>query len=156
MANGNDKAARHGAIRRIIDARMVGTQEELGKLLFAEGFDVTQATLSRDLAQLKATRVHRPEGGAFYEIYEQEGAPQERVRLHELVTAIGDNEALVVVRTAPGAAPAVALAIDDAQLPESLGTLAGDDTIFITPQRGTTTRKLSHRLRELFAHGERP
>ena len=156
MSNGNDKRARHDAIKRVIDSRMVSTQEELGRLLFAEGIEVTQATLSRDLAQLQATRIHRPEGGAFYELHDQGEPAPDRVRLRELVVDIADNEALVVVRTMPGAAPAIALEIDDARLPECLGTLAGDDTIFITPQRGTSTSKLSLRLRELFAHGERP
>jgi len=56
----------------------------------------------------------------------------------------------VVLRTQPGAASAIALAIDTARLPECLGTLAGDDTIFATPVRGVTTRKLAQRLRTLF------
>ena len=156
MPNGTDKRARQEAIKRVINSRMVATQDELVRLMFAEGIEVTQATLSRDLAQLHATRVHRPEGGAFYEIYDTGEPAPERPRLRELVVDIGDNDALVVVRTMPGAAPAIALEIDDAKLPECLGTLAGADTIFITPQRGTTTRKLTHRLRELFGNGERP
>ena len=156
MPNGTDKRARQEAIKRVINSRMVATQDELVRLMFAEGIEVTQATLSRDLAQLQATRIHRPEGGAFYELHDQGEPAPDRVRLRELVVDIADNEALVVVRTMPGAAPAIALEIDDAKLPECLGTLAGDDTIFITPQRGTTTRKLTHRLRELFGNGERP
>jgi len=57
------------------------------------------------------------------------------------------------VRTMPGSASAVALAIDAARLPESLGTIAGDDTIFVTAARGTTTRKLGRMLRDLFGQG---
>jgi transcriptional regulator of arginine metabolism len=159
-ANG-DKRARHDALKRIIRARVVGTQDELVRLLFAEGFDVTQATLSRDLAQLHATRVHRPEGGAFYELHEPEEPLEERAHLRELgvmVRRFADNDALVVIRTMPGAAPAVAQAIDDAEIPESLGTLAGDDTIFVTPRRGTSTRRLLHRLQEFLGQpqGARP
>src|SRR3712207_1182810 len=63
---GGDKAARQEAIRRIIHNHAVSTQEELGALLAREGIDVTQATLSRDLAQLGAMRVSRPEGGTVY------------------------------------------------------------------------------------------
>ena len=150
------KQARHGAIRRIVHSQLIGTQEELGRILAEEGFAVTQATLSRDLAQLHATRIHRPEGGAFYELHQPEELPLDRLKLRELgvlVRGIAENEALVVVRTMPGAAPAVALAVDEARLPECLGTLAGDDTIFITPRRGTTTRRLSSRLHELFGQG---
>jgi len=149
MKNGTDKRARHEAIRRIVRARSVATQEELARLLGGEGFSVTQATLSRDLARLGAVRVHHPEGSSSYELR----AVDRPVRrdLSELLVEVADNQALVVVRTMAGAAPAVALAVDHARLPECLGTLAGDDTIFVTPRRGTTTRRLSKALRDLFA-----
>jgi transcriptional regulator of arginine metabolism len=158
MASSDDKRARHDAIKRVIHAHTVGTQDELSRLLAQGGIEVTQATLSRDLAQLGAVRVHRYDGAAFYELQPPEAAPVDRGRLREmglLVLGLGDNDALVVVRTMPGAAPAVALAIDSARLSESLGTLAGDDTIFVTPQRGTSTRKLGHKLREVLALGDR-
>ena len=145
-----DKAARHEAIRRVIRARPVGTQEELGKLLGAEGFHVTQATLSRDLAQLRAIRLAREGGGAVYDLDPRESPRDDPRELGELVLAIDDNEALSVVRTLTGAAPAVASAIDQARRPEILGTLAGDDTIFVTPVRGVSSRKLTGALRALF------
>ena len=66
LRNNGDKAARQEAIRRIVRAQHVSTQEELGQLLSREGYDVTQATLSRDLAQLGAMRVSLPEGGTVY------------------------------------------------------------------------------------------
>lgn len=145
------KAERLEAIRRVIRSRAVGTQEELGRLLEAEGFRVTQATLSRDLARLRAVRLARPDGGAVYGL-EAEAGPRERPdELGELLLAISDNEALSVLRTVTGAAPAVARAIDVARLPECLGTLAGDDTIFVTPVRGISSRKLTAALRALFA-----
>jgi transcriptional regulator of arginine metabolism len=146
-----DKAARHEAIRRLIRTQRIATQEELVGLLAREGFDVTQATLSRDLAQLGALRVSRPDG-TVYEL-DPGGLPPPAQRLHELgelITSWAENDALVVLRTPPGAAPSVALAIDSARLPECLGTLAGDDTIFATPARGVTTRRLAQKLRTLF------
>ena len=145
----HDKAARLDAIKRIIRERAVGTQEELGKLLTSEGFKVTQGTLSRDLTQLGALRVAR-QNGTVYEL-PQEPEPVQRLRsLSELVMFISDNEAIAVVRTQPGAANAVARAIDLARLPECLGSIAGDDTIFLTPVRGVGARRLSNALRDLF------
>ncbi len=157
LRNG-DKAARQEAIRRIIRSHAVSTQEELGQRLAREGFDVTQATLSRDLAQLGAMRVSRPEGGTVYGL---EDAPppsgEERLReLGELLLSVDDNEMLVVVRTRPGSAPVLAAAIDQARLLESLGTIAGDDTIFVAPARGKTARMLSRKLKVLFGKEETP
>ncbi len=145
----HDKAARLDAIKRIIRERSVATQEELGKLLHAEGFHVTQGTLSRDLTQLGALRVARSGVGAIYELG-PEPEPIQRLRaLGDLLLFISDNEALAVVRTQPGAANAVARAIDLARIPECLGSIAGDDTIFLTPVRGVGARRLSNALREL-------
>jgi transcriptional regulator of arginine metabolism len=152
------KRARQDAIRRIIQSQSVGTQAELARLLGQEGIGVTQATLSRDLAQLGGVRVHRPNGTCYELPPPLSGLEIDRERLREidlLVLGLGDNDALVVVRTRPGTAAAVALAIDAAQLSESLGTLAGDDTVFVTPQRGTSTRTLGDRLREVLALGDR-
>jgi transcriptional regulator of arginine metabolism len=147
------RAARHAAIRKVLREHAVGTQEELGRLLAAEGFQVTQATLSRDLASLAALRVPGAGGGAVYELGAPPAAgPSAEQRLRDvfgLVVFISDSDALAVVRTQPGAAQAVARAIDVARLPQCLGTIAGDDTIFVSPVRGTSTRKLSQTLRTL-------
>jgi len=153
-----DKASRQEAIRRIIRGTAVATQEELGQLLAGEGFDVTQATLSRDLAQLGAMRVSLPGGGTVYGL-EEAPPPSGEARLRELgemVLSVKDNEMMVVVHTRPGAAPAVAAAIDQSRLPESLGTIAGDDTIFAAPTRGRAARTLSRKLKTLFGKGEAP
>ena len=158
LRNNGDKAARQEAIRRIIRAHAVSTQEELGQLLAREGFDVTQATLSRDLAQLGAMRVSLPQGGTVYGL--EEAPPpsgEDRLReLGELILSVEDNELLVVVRTRPGSAPLVASAIDQARLAESLGTIAGDDTIFVAPARGKSARTLSRKLKALFGKEETP
>ena len=158
LRNNGDKAARQEAIRRIIRAHKVSTQDELGQLLAQEGFDVTQATLSRDLAQLGAMRVSLPQGGTVYGL--EEAPPpsgEDRLReLAEMVLSMEDNEMLVVVRTRPGSAPAVASAIDQSRLPECLGTIAGDDTIFAAPARGKSTRILTRKLKSLFGKEETP
>jgi transcriptional regulator of arginine metabolism len=136
------KGARHDAIRRLLGAERIGTQEGLCRALAREGFRVTQATLSRDLQQLGAVRV----GG----VYELASVSPAFAPLREVIVSIAENDLLAVLRTHPGAAPAVASAIDAARLPECLGTLAGDDTIFATPVRGVPVRKLSQKLRNLF------
>jgi transcriptional regulator of arginine metabolism len=158
LRSNGDKAARQEAIRRIIRAHAVSTQDELGKLLAREGFDVTQATLSRDLAQLGAMRVSLPQGGTVYGL-EHSPPPSAEARLPELgelVLSLDDNELLVVVRTRPGAAPAVASAIDHALLLECMGTIAGDDTIFAAPARGKSARTLTRKLMSLFGKEEAP
>jgi transcriptional regulator of arginine metabolism len=147
------RAARHDAIREVLRAHAVGTQEELGRLLVAEGFQVTQATLSRDLASLSALRVSGVGGGAVYALggglaAGAAGRPRGR-DVSGLVLFVSESDALCVVRTQPGAAQAVARVIDDARLPRCLGTLAGDDTIFVSPVRGTSPRKLSQTLKSL-------
>jgi transcriptional regulator of arginine metabolism len=144
------KHHRQEAIRRVLRKRAIKTQEQLVELLRAEGFDVTQATLSRDLAELGVLRVSRPEG-AVYELepVAAQATPQQ-AELGESILSMAENDALVVMRTRPGMASALALAIDNARLPECLGTLAGDDTIFATPARGVTTRRLAQQVRALF------
>jgi transcriptional regulator of arginine metabolism len=156
-AAANSKRMRQEAIRKVIRARHVATQEELGDMLASEGFRVTQATLSRDLQQLGALRVSRPDGGTAYELDPvQAGSAPVLSELGQQITSIADNELIVVLRTRPGMASAVALAIDTARLPECLGTLAGDDTIFATPSRGTMSRKLAQIFRHIFGTGETP
>jgi transcriptional regulator of arginine metabolism len=140
---------RRAAIRSLIAMRQVSTQEDLRELLAERGYDVTQATLSRDLAQLGARRAAQPGGGAYYEL---PSAPRPAPPLlADLVRDIGDNGTLVVVHTSPGAASIVAGMLDNARVPEVLGTIAGDDAIFIAPARGTSTAKLVRKLREIVA-----
>ena len=141
---------RRDAVARIIRSRRIGTQEELLSAVSAAGFRATQATLSRDLARLGARRVSRPEGGTFYELGEGGvGADGVLAALRGLVAEISANATLVVIRTHPGSAPAVARAIDLAGMREVLGTIAGDDTIFVAPSGTHGPRRLAARLAEL-------
>jgi transcriptional regulator of arginine metabolism len=137
---------RRDAVVRILRSRRIATQDELLAALSAAGFRATQATLSRDLARLGARRVSRPEGGTVYELGEGGGAAGGLGALRGLVAGIAANASLVVIRTHPGSAPAIARAIDLAELPEVLGTIAGDDTIFVAPAGGLRPRRLAARL----------
>ncbi|HTO95590.1 MAG TPA: arginine repressor [Myxococcales bacterium] len=144
------KLERQEEIRRLLRSRRISTQQELSQLLAAQGIEATQATLSRDLAELGVLRVSRPEGAVYeLEAVNAKASPQLQ-ELGDTVLSLADNESLVVLRTRPGMASAVALAIDNARMPECLGTLAGDDTIFATPGRGMGTRRLAQQIRNLF------
>ena len=143
------KVERQEEIRRLLRSRRISTQQELSELLAAEGIEATQATLSRDLAELGVLRVSGPEG-AVYELEAVNAKANPLAELADTVLSVRDNESLVVLRTRPGMASAVALAIDNARMAEGLGTLAGDDTIFATPARGVATRRLAQQIRNLF------
>jgi transcriptional regulator of arginine metabolism len=135
---------RRDAVARIIRTRRIGTQEELLLAVQRAGFRATQATLSRDLARLAARRVSRPEG-SFYEL--PDAAPEDELSaLRGLVSSVTANHSLVVIRTHPGSAPAIARAIDLVRLAEVLGTIAGDDTIFVAPAGAIRPRRLAARL----------
>lgn len=141
---------RRAAVARLLRERRVGTQEELLAALAAAGFAATQATLSRDLARLGARRAAAPGGGTRYELPPEEERRDGFEALRGLVSQVDCNGSLVVVRTHPGSAPAVARAIDLAALPEVLGTIAGDDTVFVAPSRDRAARALAAQVRGLF------
>jgi transcriptional regulator of arginine metabolism len=135
-------------VARILRGRRIGTQEELLQALAGAGFPATQATLSRDLARLGARRSTAPGGGALYELPE-EARRDGSAGMGRLVSQVACNGSLVVVRTHPGGAPAVARAIDLARLPEVLGTIAGDDTVFVAPSREQRAGSLARRVSAL-------
>lgn len=146
------KETRWEAIRRLIRSHAIATQKELVALLSGSGFSVTQATLSRDLARLGAVRAPRPEGGPIYQL--EEDVAGGSADLGPLLVSVISNGHLVVIRTRPGAAPAIARAIDLARLSDCLGTVAGDDTIFVAPARGRSANQLERRLERLFGKKE--
>lgn len=138
------KSARRQKIVDILARRAVRSQSELADLLAGHGFTVTQGTLSRDLDELGAVKVRDPGGtGLVYAVPGEGGdrtprAAQEAVldaRLarvsEELLVAAEASANLVVLRTPPGAAQYLASAIDHADLPDLLGTIAGDDTVLV-------------------------
>jgi len=154
MPESTDTRARRSAIVDLVRSRHIATQAELGELLAERGFVVTQATLSRDLAKLRARRVSLPDGGTAYELdgfpARTEPEPSQLQAMAELVLGVKDGAAMVVVHTRPGVAPAIAALVDQARLDSVIGTIAGDDTIFVVPERRVTARQLAKRLEQLF------
>jgi transcriptional regulator of arginine metabolism len=147
------KFDRQGAILRLVQEHRLSTQEELAEALRQEGLDAVQATISRDIAQLGLVKV-RDQAGRL--VYALPGAA-DLDRLSELTSALrrwavslDASGNLVVVHTPPGHANALAQAIDQARLPDMLGTIAGDDTITVIAREGvqgaTIERELRHHL----------
>jgi transcriptional regulator of arginine metabolism len=134
------KAARQARIVALIRDRAIRAQTELADLLAADGIQITQATLSRDLEELGAVKARVADGPSSYLIPEDgtaalrtaEGTPARLQRLlRELLTGADASGNLVVLRTPPGAAQFLASALDRAGLPDVVGTIAGDDTILV-------------------------
>lgn len=126
------KKERFFRIRKIIAAGAVGSQEELRRELARLGCSVTQATLSRDLKDLGASWTPGP-GGGHYSLPPSGDSPALRPLMGAGVLDIAANETLVLVRTLPGAAGAVAEFIDSQRLRGVLGTVAGDNTVLVIP-----------------------
>ena len=142
-----ERRKRHLRILELITTRAVRTQEELAETLTAEGWDVTQSSVSRDIAALRLVKVD----GAYRK------PPPRTVRTDpdELRVAEGiltfdtAGDALVVLHTPPGEANRVAVALDRLAWPEMIGTIAGDDTIFLAVRDSAAQRRVSRKIRSL-------
>ena len=147
-----NRLERHSAILRLVDERELSTQAELVRALRDEGLDAVQATVSRDIAQLGLVKV-RSQNGRL--VYARPGAADAgrlealSAALRRWATGVEAAAGLVVVRTPPGHANALALAFDAAALPEVAGCIAGDDTIFLAVRDGRAPAELARRLVEL-------
>lgn len=141
------KARRHAAILRIVRREAVESQEQLRALLGAEGLQVTQATLSRDLREVGLTKVADRDGGGRY-VAPPTGAA--RASLAEIVPAlllsVDGTGPLLVLRTTAGGAGAVATALDAAGWPDVLGTVAGTDTALVVTKSERARRAVQVRL----------
>ena len=149
--------------RRIVELlrhHEVHSQGELADLLLAEGTDVTQATLSRDLVEVGAVKVRRGraliyavpgEGGEVAPVGSLGGSASARLRrtCEELLVSAAAAVNLVVLRTPPGAANYLASAIDQTRDPEVLGTIAGDDTIMLVTASTDAAASVAERLQAL-------
>ena len=145
------RSERRKALLRLLRHGGAATQNELVDALRSEGFDVTQATVSRDLHELHAVKV-RDGGEVAYRF--PEDVPRLRGRYEDVTTELADFAVditdagnLVVVLTLPGHASAVARAIDLAHIPAARGTIAGDDTIFVATPDADTAHELAEEWR---------
>jgi transcriptional regulator of arginine metabolism len=127
------KSERHTVIRELVQQNRVSSQEVLRELLADRGFEVTQATLSRDIRELRLVKIPDPEGGTHYtlppEAWDQR--PAIARLLPTLYIGAEGTGNLILVRTLAGGAQAVAEALDWEEWPEVMGTLGGDDSILV-------------------------
>jgi transcriptional regulator of arginine metabolism len=144
------KLARHSAIRDLVSSQPVGSQEELRRRLYRRGHRVTQATLSRDIHELRLVKTQDgykfPQGDvpdAFL--------PSIDRLMREFVYEVKQAQNLVVVKTSAGSAQPVSAAIDAEEWEGVVGTIGGDDTILVITPDNQTADKLTNRIRGYFA-----
>ena len=147
------RTRRHKALAEMIRSESIASQEEATGRLVSIGFAVTQATVSRDLDQLGAVKVKRG-GASAYALPDQLGdndwAATRLGRIFaEWVQSVEAAGNMIVLRTPPGSAHLVGLALDQARLAEVAGTVSGDDTLFVVVRDGTSPADLTHRFQAL-------
>ncbi|GBG38634.1 arginine repressor [Mycobacterium montefiorense] len=152
------RAGRQARIVAILSSSSISSQSELAVRLADEGVDVTQATLSRDLEELGAVKLRGADGGVGVYVVPEDGSPVRGVSggtarlsrlLSELLVSTDASANLAVLRTPPGGADYLASAIDRAALPYVVGTIAGDDTLFVAAREPMTGAELARTLENL-------
>jgi len=144
-----NKEERLQAIQRLIGKKKISSQEVLLKLLLAEGFKMTQATLSRDLHYLKVSKMPDLDDSYIYVLKEQDAVPSPEIRAGFPLNgflSIHFAQGMGLIRTLPGFASGIASAIDTMKISEVAGTIAGDDTILLIPRDGTRKEEILKKL----------
>ena len=154
-----DKTRRQRTIRALVHDTVIASQDDLARALKRCGFRVTQATLSRDLKELRILRAPTEEGYRYVHGNGDGHGPslaadagERRLRSAAVMEVVGvdHNEVGAVVRTLTGRAQGVAVYLDSLRLPDVLGTIAGDDTILVLPKTVKRTTRLARQIAELF------
>ena len=144
------KNRRHFMIMDLIEKMRIETQEELCEQLRKQGFNVTQATVSRDIKEMGLIKIS-DEQGYFYSLpgsQETKATPGHvRQVFRAMVMHIDYSENIVVIKTTPGAAQSAALLVDHAHFPEVIGCVAGDDTILVVVKPKEATETIAKKLR---------
>jgi transcriptional regulator of arginine metabolism len=152
------KTKRHAKVLEIIRGKSIETQEDLAASLQKEGFEVTQATVSRDIKELGITKTPTGSGRYRYVVPKERAFEDSRRRMGRLlrdsVVSIDYSENLLVIRTLTGNAHAVAAVIDNTGIPEIVGTIAGDDTILIVVKPKSAVISVMERLNRLRLQSE--
>jgi len=142
-----DRRKRHLKILELISTRAIHTQEELAEALAGAGWEVTQSSVSRDIAALRLVKVdgayRRPPRGSITQ------DPDERRVAESVLSCEPAGDVLIVLHTPPGDANRAAVALDRLAWPDIVGTIAGDDTIFLAMKDGAAQRRALRQIRRL-------
>ena len=149
------KKTRQRKILEIIRKYDVETQEDLASLLQEEGITVTQATVSRDIRELKLFKAPAEDGGQKYAALEQDDENEKPMEnryirvLHDAFLSVEAAQNILVLKTVSGMAMAAAAALDAMELGEIVGCIAGDDTIFAVVRTTEEAKRLANRIRKM-------
>ena len=147
------KAERQEAIRNILNEQEIQTQEELAEALRKRGFSVTQATVSRDIREMRLIKLSRSNGGYQYGIQEGNtdiGSNERMIRMHrECMLSVESSGQMIVIKTLSGSANTAAEALDSMDMPDILGSIAGDNTIFLVARAEEKASMIAERVRNL-------
>ena len=141
------KTHRQAKVKEIVERLVIRTQDELAEALRNEGIDVTQATVSRDIKGMMLVKVPTGDGSYRYAFPSEHNVTVSVARLEKTfqdsVLSVNSSGNIIVLRTLPGTAQAVAYVLDNVRWPEIIGTVAGDDTIFLVvkPEKAVETVK---------------
>ncbi len=150
------KASRHLKIKELISTAEIATQDELVDLLRSNGYNVTQATVSRDIKELHLIKVPTVKGDYKYSLpQEQQFNPVNKLRrfMSESFKSLDYSDNFIVMKTHPGNANAIGALIDGLQWQEIMGTICGDDTILIISRNKETTELIVSRFKEILHMG---
>lgn len=156
-----EKSNRMEVLKMLISSQELGSQEEVLRELYKEGYKITQATLSRDMKQLKVAKAASMNGKYIYVLpnetmYKRVSNPSS---MREMMQSTGFRSInfsgnMGVIKTRPGYASSIAYNIDSSDIPQILGTIAGDDTIFIVKQIGASNDEVIDKLRQILPNIE--
>lgn len=146
------KLERHSQIIRLIGQYDIETQEELAQKLNESGFHVTQATVSRDIRELKLTKIAKPEGGSRYAVLHNMDEEMSMKYIHVLKASFQSMDLaqnILVIRTVSGMAMAAAAALDEMNFQELVGCIAGDNTIMCAMRSADEALLLMEKIRKM-------
>ena len=155
------KSNRMELLKMLISSKEMSSQEELLKALATEGYNITQATLSRDLKQLKVAKAATMSGKYVYVLPNEtmyrrvsKAASMKEMLQSTGFRSINFSGNMGVIKTRPGYASSIAYNIDNSDIPQILGTIAGDDTIFIVKGVGVSNDEIIEELRQVLPNNE--
>lgn len=142
-------AERLNVLKKILESGKNSTQEEIREMLEAKGFDVNQSTISRDIKKLGAIKGTDKKGRTTYRLSDSSNESTFIAQsMTDLILEITHNDSLIVIQTTPGSASLVARQLDINKPAGILGTIAGDDTIFVAPSKEVSIKQTIAAIRE--------